>query len=433
MARMMKLGVLVQTGGQHIAAWRHPDGNPAAGFDLGYHQRLAATAERAKMDFLFVADVMGVRDGPVDILARSAQLTFVMEPLTLMAALSATTRNIGFIVTASTTYSQPYSVARQMASLDLVSGGRAAWNVVTSTQDSEAANFGLAGVIDHSERYARATEFVQAVLGLWDSAGPGLFIGDKPSGILFDAAKVRPYHHDGRFYRVNGILNVPPSPQGRPMIVQAGASGPGRDLAASVADVIFAQCATIEAGQAYYRDIKVRVRAGGRDPDGVKVMPGFIPAIGRTRAEAEARIAEFDALIHPDLAVTFLSEALAVDLKAYPIDGPLPPLDTETNKSKTAVETIVTMAHDRGMSIGEVAIWVASSMGHNRVAGTAEDIADTMQDWFENGACDGFLVSPMLYPGGLDEFVDQVLPILRSRGVFRIDYEAATLRENLLA
>jgi FMN-dependent oxidoreductase (nitrilotriacetate monooxygenase family) len=431
--KMMKLGVLMHTGGQHIAAWRHPLGNPAAGFDLDHYRRLATTAEHAKMDFIFVADIMGVRDGPIDILARSPQLTFVMEPLTLMSALSMVTKDIGFIVTASTTYSQPYTVARQMASLDLLSQGRAAWNVVTSTQNSEAANFGLTGTIDHSERYARATEFVQVVRGLWETAEPGLFVGDKRSGILFDTAKIHKYRHDGRFYRVDGILNVPPSPQGRPMIVQAGASGPGRELAAAIAEVIFSQAATLKVAQEYYGDIKARIKRCGRDPDQVVVMPGFTPVIAATRAEAEAKVAELDALMHPELALTFLSEALGVDLTRCDIDGPLPTLGGPSNKSKTAVEAAVNLASERNMTIREIATWVASSMGHHRVVGTAVEVADIMQDWFENDACDGFLISPMIYPSGLDDFVEHVLPILRNRGLFRDEYEAATLRENLLA
>lgn len=433
MTKRMKLGVLLHTGGQHVAAWRHPHGNPAAGFDLPYYQGLAATAERAKMDFLFVADVMGVRDGPIDILARCPQLTFVAEPLTLMSALAATTKNIGFVVTASTSYSLPYTVARQMASLDLISQGRAGWNVVTSTQNTEAANFGLTETIDHSERYARATEFVKAVRGLWSTAETGLFVGDKNSGILFDETKMHEYRHDGEFYHLKGILNVPPSPQGRPIIVQAGASGPGRALAASVADLIFAQAPTIEVGQEYYCDIKNRARASGKDPDKIVIMPGFTPVVAPTKAEAEQKIAELDALIHPDLAVTFLSEVLAVDLKQYPIDGPLPPIEVDSNKSKTAVEAIVQVAEERNMNIGEVATWLASSMTHNRTAGTAEEIADMMQHWFENGACDGFLISPILYPDGLDDFVEQVVPILQKRGLFRSEYEGSTLRENLLA
>ena len=397
MPKMMKLGLLMHTGGQHVAAWRHPDGNPAAGFDMAYYRHLAATAERGRLDFLFVADILGLRDGPIEAVTRSAQLTFVAEPLTLMASLAAVTEKIGLVVTASTTYSQPFAVARQMASLDLVSGGRAGWNVVTPTQNSEASNFGLEMIMDHSERYERAAEFVAAVHGLWASAAPGLFVGDKASGFLFDPDKVRPYRHDGRFFRLAGVLNVPPSPQGRPVVVQAGASGPGRELAAAVAEIVFVQAATIEGSTEYRTDVRSRAEAVGRYPGDLVVMPGIIPVIASTRAEAEASVAELDALIDPALAVAFLGEVLGVpDLGCHPLDGPLPPIDLATNKSKTAVEAIVAMAEAKRMSIRDVATWVVSSMGHNRVAGTAEDIADVMQQWFEAGACDGFLVSPMI-------------------------------------
>ena len=434
MPKMMKLGLLMHTGGQHVAAWRHPDGNPAAGFDMAYYRALAATAERGRLDFLFVADVLGLRDGPIEALTRSAQLTFVAEPLTLMASLAATTERIGLVVTASTTYSQPYAVARQMASLDLVSGGRGGWNVVTSTQNSEASNFGLGTTMDHSERYERAAEFVAAVNGLWASAAPGLFVGDKASGLLFDPDKVRPYSHDCRFFRLEGVLNVPPSQQGRPVVVQAGASGPGRGLAAAIAEIVFVQAATIEGATEYRTDVRAQAAAAGREPADLVVMPGIIPVIGSTRAEAEARIAELDALIDPALAIAFLGEVLGVpDLGSHPLDGSLPRIDLATNKSKTAVEAIVAMATAKRMSIREIATWVVSSMGHNRVAGTAEDVADVMQRWFEAGACDGFLVSPMILPRGLEEFVEQVLPILQNRGLFRREYETGTLRGNLAA
>ena len=430
---MMKLGVLLHTGGQHIAAWRHPDGIPAAGFDMGYFQQLASTAERAKMDFLFIADVLGVRDGPMELLARSAQLTFVAEPLTLMSALSATTSNIGLVVTASTTYSHPYTVARQMASLDLISNGRGAWNIVTSTQNSEAANFGLETTLDHAERYARAAEFVEVVRGLWKTVEPGLLIGDKGSGLLFDSAKIHRFRHSRRFFDVDGTLNVPPSLQGRPLLVQAGASGPGRGLAASVADLVFAQAATIDVAQDYSWDIRERAKAAGRDPDTVKILVGLVPLLGRTREDALEKAAELDALIHPELAVTLLAEVLAIDLTAFPIDGPLPSLEGSSNKSQTAVDAIATKAREANMTIRQVATWLASSMGHHRVAGTADDVADSMQEWFEAGACDGFLISPLIYPHGLSEFADQVVPILRKRGLFRTDYESNTFRGNLLA
>ncbi|WP_255308894.1 LLM class flavin-dependent oxidoreductase [Sphingobium fuliginis] len=416
--------------GQHVAAWRHSSGYPDAAFSMDYYRQIATIAEAARFDFLFVADMMGIRDGSMNVIVRSAQLTLGAEPLTLMAALSAMTQNIGFIVTQSTTYSQPYSVARQMASLDLLSGGRAAWNVVTSTQMNEAANFGLTQTIDHSVRYERAKEFVEVVKALWDTAGVGVFIGDKPSGILFDSEKLRPLHHKGPFYTVDGILNVPPSAQGRPVLVQAGASGPGRDLAASIAEIIFAQTPTIEAAQEYYADVKMRVRDKGRDPCKVLMMPGFTPVIGCNRAEAEAQLAELDAMITPEIAVPMLSDMMGMDLSAYDIDGPLPELE-ETNKSHSLGQVIKSYAERNNLNIRQTAAWSASSMSHNRVIGTPKEIADRMQYWFENQACDGFLISPLIYPGGLKQFADEVVPILQERKLFRQEYEGNTLRENL--
>lgn len=429
--KMMKLGVLMHPAGQHQAAWRHPDGYPDAAFNLDYARQIARIAEAAKFDFLFVADMLSVRDGPMSAVARSAQLTLGVDPLTMMASLAAITSNIGFVVTASTTYSQPYTVARQMASLDVLSGGRAAWNVVTSTQRNEAANFGLADAIDHSVRYERAHEFVEAVRGLWGTSEPGVFVGDKQSGILFDTDKLHAYRHQGRFYTVDGILNVPPSPQGRPVLVQAGASGPGRDLAATIADIIFAQAPTIDAAQEYYRDVKGRVRDKGRDPRKVLLMPGFTPVLGRTRAEAEAQLAELDAMIDPAISIPMLSDYIGIDISSLDIDGPLPDIDETTNKSQSVIKVIKSFAKRDNMSIRQIATWVASSMNHNRVIGTPEEVADQMQHWFENEVCDGFLISPLLYPDGLKQFADEVIPILQERKLFRADYEGSTLRANL--
>ena len=428
--RMMKLGVLMHPAGQHQSAWRRNDGWPDAAFNLQYAQEMASIAEAAKFDFMFCADMLSVRDGPKELLARSAQLTFGVDPMILMSALSATTKNIGFVITASTTYSHPYTVARQMASLNVLSGGRIAWNVVTSTQLNEAANFGMTE-LDHSLRYERANDFVEAVKGLWGSTRDGLFVGNKESGILFDTSKMEAYDHKGRFLSLRGTLNVPPSPQGRPVLVQAGASGPGRDLAASIAEIIFAQAPTIKAAQDYYRDVKGRVAEKGRNPDEVFLMPGFTPVIGRTRKEAEGQLAELDAMIDPVISVPMLSGYMDVDLSSYDIDGPLPEIVDGTNKSQSIIKVIKSFATEKNMTIRQIATWVASSMNHNRVVGTPHEIADHMQQWFENGACDGFLVSPLVYPSGLQQFADEVMPILRERKLFRDDYEGSTLRANL--
>jgi N-acetyl-S-(2-succino)cysteine monooxygenase len=271
------------------------------------------------------------------------------------------------------------------------------------------------------------------VKGLWGSVEEGVYIGNKETGILFDPDKIHPYHHKGDHFTIDGILNVPPSLQDRPVLVQAGASGPGRDLAASIAEVIFAQTPTIEVAKEYYNDVKGRVTAKGRDPSKVVLMPGFTPVIGKTREDAQRQIDELDAKIEPEVGLVILSDMLGgVDLSAYPLDGPLPDIE-DSVKSKTMLEMIKGVAERDNMNIRQVATWIASSMSHNRVVGTAEHIADTMQHWFESGACDGFLISPLVYPGGLRQFADEIVPILQQRNLFRSEYEGETLRENLMA
>lgn len=431
MTRMMSLGLLLHPGGQHIAGWRHPEGVPDAGFNLDHLRSIARSAENEKLDFIFVADTSAVRDWPENVVARAAQTTFVLEPLTLMTSLAAVTEHIGFVVTANTTYNQPYTIARQFASLDVLSNGRAAVNVVAGAVENESRNFGFNEIPDHAERYARAAEFVEVLQELWASRGQDLVVADRESGILFDTTEIRPVHHEGHFLSVDGVLNVPPSPQGRPVLVQAGASGPGRELAATYAEVVFAASPVIGAAQEYYSDVKSRMRRLGRPENSARIMPGFIPVIGRTRAEAEAKLAELDALIHPDLSAVVLSELIGFDLSDYPLDGPLPDMSGDPGRSQTMRAMASLMGGAGEVTIRELAAWVAGTLTHVRVVGTAEDIADTMQEWFENGACDGFLINPSLSPAHWHDFADQVLPILRERGLFRRDYEGTTLRENL--
>lgn len=429
MAKKMKLGVLFHTAGQHIAAWRHPEGVADAGFSMPYYLKMAGMMEDAKLDFVFVADTIGVRDWPVEVMARVAQMGLLYDPMILMVTLAARTKNLGFVVTAATSYNQPYIVARQFATFNLASGGRIGWNVVTGSTNREAANFGMT-LPPHAERYARAAEFVEVVKGLWATSDPDVVKADKQAGQLFDPAKIRPLHHEGQYYKVDGVLNVPPAPNGRPLLVQAGASGPGRDLAASIADIIFASTPVFAAAKAYYDDVKARIAAKGRRPEDNVLMQGFIPIIGKTREEAQAKLAELDAMIHPDVAITVLSDMLDTDLSGYPLDGPLPELP-DSNKSKTMAEVAKLIAGEENMTLRTLANWMCAGMTHPRIAGTAEDIADFMQHWFQDGACDGFLLSPLIYPSGLEDFIDQVLPILRERGLFRTEYEGATLRENL--
>lgn len=430
--RQMKLGAVAQTTGAHIAAWLDSDAPMTVGVDFDAYRSLVSTAERGKFHFAFVADTAGVRDWPVTAIARSPHNSFLMEPMTLMAALAVVTSRIGLVCTQSTTFAQPYRIARQFASLDLLSKGRAAWNVVTSTQQTEAANHGQRNLMPHDQRYARAAEFVDVVRGYWGSRDPGVLIGDKDTGLLFDQGKIHVFQHSGNHFSVEGLLNVAPSPQGQPMIVQAGASGSGRDLAANVADIIFCTTPKIEVALDYYADMKTRIREAGRDPESVKITPGFLPIIGRTEEEAREKIARLDALIHPELLRAILSDLLGnLDLSGHSLDEVLPDVETDGGKSRTVAAMIAKLAGEGEMTLRQIAARISAAHTHLRVAGTPDQIADVMEQWFTQRACDGFLIFSLM-PGELQLFVDLVVPILQERGLFHHDYEGTTLRENMV-
>jgi alkanesulfonate monooxygenase len=431
-SKQMKLGALLHTAGQHVAAWRSEDGVPESSIDIEAAKNLARLAERGKMDFVFVADILGLKDWSDEVVARVAHNTFLIEPLTMMAALSAVTEKVGFVVTASTTYVPPYLLARQIASLDLISGGRAGWNIVTSAADTSAHNLGLKEPLPHDQRYEQGTEAVEAVLGFWSSAAEGLFVGDKETGVLWDQSKFAPYVHDGKHFSLRGILNAPPSAQNRPVLVQAGASPPGRQLAAQFAEVIFASTPTIETAFEYRNDIHRRMREAGRETDSVAIMPGFVPIVGSSEDDAREKWAKLDALVEPEVSLTILSELIGgVDLSGYDIDGPFPELENVSNRSQTMFNHIAGIAAADNLSIRETGARVAAGLTHIFVPGTPEQIADFMEDWFSRGACDGFLVSPLVTPSHLQEFVDLVIPILQERGLYRTEYESSTLRGNL--
>jgi N-acetyl-S-(2-succino)cysteine monooxygenase len=428
---MIKLAALLHTGGQHVAAWRHPAGVPDAGFNLAHYRNMARIAESAKFDFIFTADSLGLRDWPLDVVARCAHQTFQFEPLTLMASLSAVTKRIGFVITASTTFNNPYTIARQFASLNMMTGGRAAWNIVTSSQNNEAANFGMPMLAEHDDRYARAEEFVEVVKGLWNTMEPGGVLCDRERGLLFDPEKIKPLHHHGKHYTVDGVLNVPRSPYGDPLLVQAGASESGRKLASTIADIIFAGTATKERAISYYADIKQRIAAAGRNPEQTFIMPGLMPIIADSEEKAHEQLGELDAMISEEVSLTILSDVLRIDVSSLSLDGPLPDLSSDSNGSRSLRENLKQLSGSKQMTVRQLAAWYAAGMGHLRVAGTPEQIADLMQDWVETGACDGFLVSPPVAPGGLELFAREVVPILQKRGIFRREYEGSSLRENL--
>ncbi|WYX25386.1 LLM class flavin-dependent oxidoreductase [Achromobacter xylosoxidans] len=428
--RQIKLGAFLMQTGHHIAAWRHPEAQADAPVNFRHYAELARRAEAAKFDAIFLADSVGVRNTDLASLSRTARSDH-FEPLTLLSALAAVTEKIGLIATVSTTYNEPYHVARKFASLDHISGGRSGWNLVTSSGQGEAQNFNLDEHVEHARRYARAAEFHDVVLGLWDSWEDDAFLRDKHSGQYFDPAKLHPLRHRGEHFSVRGPLNVSRSPQGRPVVVQAGASPAGRDLAARTAEVIFVAHQTFDEARAFYRDIKGRAVEYGRDPDDIKIMPGIFPVIGRSQAEAEDKFARLQDLIHPVVGVQLLSNMIGgFDLSGYPVDGPLPDIP-ETNGGKSRQQLLIDLARRDDLTIRQLYLRIAGARGHQQVVGTPQSVADQLQQWFEEDGADGFnIMSPWL-PGGLDDFIELALPELRRRGLFRTEYSGATLRQHL--
>ncbi|WP_287884367.1 MULTISPECIES: LLM class flavin-dependent oxidoreductase [Paracoccus] len=430
MTRKIRLGAFLPGGGQHIAAWRHPDQPVDGATSLEFHVALAQEAERGLFDAYFLADGLAIAFGG-GIEGGNAKVAG-FEPVTLFAALAPLTKHLGFIATASTTYEEPYNLARKFASLDLISGGRAGWNVVTTATESAARNFNLDQQHPHAWRYRRAAEHVDVVGKLWDSFEDDAFIRDKETGVFFDTEKVHFTDHQGEHFKVKGPLNVSRSPQGHPVIVQAGQSEDGRGLAAATAEVIFTAHQRLDTAQEFYRDIKARARGLGRNPDHVLVMPGVSPFVGRTEAEAREKYERLTGLILEEDGIALIKGLTGgtLDLTGADLDGPLPPLDpTEGMKSRQVL--IRQIADENGFTIRQLYQWIASARGHFTIVGSAEQIADTLQEWFENEGADGFNILPPWLPTGLSDFVDLVVPELQRRGLFRTEYEGRTLRENL--
>lgn len=428
--RQLHLGAFLMSTGHHIAGWRHPRAQADAGRNLAHYVALAQRAEAAGFDALFLADGVAIRvdDDTLPYTARGASF----EPLTLLSALAAVTERIGLVATVSTTYNEPFHVARKFASLDHLSGGRAGWNVVTSWSDNEARNFSLDRHPEHADRYARAEEFVDVVTGLWDSWEDDAFLYDKESGVYFDAEKLHRLDHRGAHFQVRGPLNVSRPPQGHPVIVQAGSSEAGQELAARTAEVIFTAQQSLEGAQAFYRGLKRRLARYGRTPDQLKILPGVFPVVGATAAEAEEKYEALQALILPSVGLALLSQHLGgVDLTGYPLDGPLPADLPEPNGTKSRFQLVTQLARDEGLTIRQLCRRVATARGHWSIHGTPSQIADQLQAWFEGEAADGFNIMPPHLPGGLDDFIALVLPELRRRGLFRERYAGKTLREHL--
>jgi FMN-dependent oxidoreductase (nitrilotriacetate monooxygenase family) len=423
--RQLHLNAFLFGAGHHGAAWRRP-GSPAGRLgDIAYWEDLARTAERGLFDAVFFADGHSVGDvgsGP----------RWFLEPLTALAAMARATTRIGLVSTVSTTFGTPFHAARMLASLDHISGGRVGWNVVTSMFDAEARNHGLDAMPPHAERYERAEEFVEVALRLWDSWADDALAADR-DGLWADPDRVRPVGHSGAHFRVDGPLTVPRPPQGRPVLFQAGASGPGRDLAARHAEAVYAVASDMAGAQEYYADLKRRIAAAGRDPGAVAIMPGLVAYVGATAAEARAKQAAVDALLPPEQSLSQLSTYVQQDCSGWDLDAPvpeLPPLE-RFGGPQGRYATILRIVATERPTVRELLGRLAAGGGHCTMVGTPESIADRIEQWFRSGAADGFNLMPPVLPDSLDDFVDLVVPVLQRRGLFRTGYTARTLRGHL--
>jgi len=426
--RQLRLGAFMRPVSIHTGAWRYPGAFSDANFNFAHIKRFAQKLEAGKFDAFFMADHLAVLNMPMEALKRSATATS-FEPMTLLPALAAVTERLGLIATGSTTYEEPFHVARRFASLDHISGGRAAWNVVTTSNPNASLNFGIDEQMEHDERYNRAREFYDVVTGLWDSWADDAFIRDVESGVYFDPEKMRTIDHKGKYFSVRGPLNIGRPVQGWPVIVQAGASEAGRQLAAETAEAIFASARTLADGQAFYADVKGRMEKLGRDPDHLKVLPGCLVVVGDTTEEAQEKRAVLDSGVHYESSVAALSIALGTDASVFDPDGLLPDVP-ETNTSQSGRERAIKLAREENLTVRQLAQRLGGYSGLAMV-GTPEIIADQMEEWLMERGCDGFNIMFPYLPEGLDDFVDRVVPVLQKRRLFRTEYEGITLRENL--
>jgi FMN-dependent oxidoreductase (nitrilotriacetate monooxygenase family) len=426
--RQLRLGAFMRPVTIHTGAWRYPGAYPDANFNFAHMKRFAQTLERGRFDAFFMADHLAVLNMPVASLKRSHTVTS-FEPMTLLPALAAVTERLGLIATASTTFDAPYHVARRFASLDHISGGRAGWNLVTTSNPDAALNFGLEEHVEHDERYRRAREFFDVVTGLWDSWADDALIRDVESGIFFDPDKLHVLDHKGKYYSVRGPLNIARPVQGWPVIVQAGSSEAGRQIAAETAEAVFTAQTTLEQGQRFYADVKGRMEKLGRSRDHMKILPAAFVVVGDTLDEALEKRARLDTFVHYDSGIASLSIALGHDVSGFDPDGPLPE-SPESNASRTSRQRVVEWAQRDNLTIRQLAQRIGGYSGLEMV-GTPAMIADQMEAWLVGEGSDGFNVMFSHLPGGLDDFVDKVIPELQRRGIFRREYEGATLRENL--
>jgi FMN-dependent oxidoreductase (nitrilotriacetate monooxygenase family) len=426
--RQLRLGAFMRPVSIHTGAWRYPGAYPDANFNFQHLKRFAQRLERARFDAFFMADHLAVLNMPVEALKRSHTVTS-FEPFTLLSALATATEHIGLIATASTTFDQPFHVARRFASLDHISGGRAGWNIVTTSNPDAALNFGLREHMEHDERYRRAREFYDVVTGLWDSFADDAFVRDAESGLYFDPTKLHALAHEGKYFSVRGPLNIARPVQGWPVIVQAGASEPGRQLAAETAELVFAAASNLADGKRFYADVKGRMDQLGRERDNLKILPGAFVVVGETVADAREKRERLDSLVHFDSSIASLSIALGHDISHCDPEGPLPEIPP-SNASQTSRDRVVALAKREGLNVRQLAQRLGGFSGLAFV-GTPRTIADEMEAWLVEEGSDGFNVMFPYLPEGLDDFVDKVIPELQRRGLFRREYEGTTLRENL--
>lgn len=426
------LALFVTADGIHHGGWRHPSSLPA-GEGFGFYRALAERAEAAKLDMLFVADKLGIDDifgGDVatTIRHRPSRST---EPISLLSALAVSTHKIGLGGTISTSYTEPYHAARMFASIDHLSRGRAAWNAVTSVSDAEAHNFGRDEHFAHDVRYERAAEYLEVVKKLWDSFGDDVARPDKLAGTYGDPTRVRYIDHQGAWFKVRGPLNIGRPPQGRPVLIQAGASGAFLDLAARNAEVVFAVYPDLTQAKQGYRAFKSQVEANGRSPCSCKVLPGMVPIVADTDAEAHALLRELDELVTAESGLSFMSGSMNYDLAQHPIDGPVPDIRSAIRGSKGRFQYVIGKAIEEGWTLGQLGRWYGSSLAFAKFVGSPDTVAREMEQWLREGAADGFVVMPAYMPEGVDRFLELVVPRLQRRGLFRTDYEADTLRGHL--
>lgn len=429
----MALAVQFHPTGHHAAAWHHPRAQIDAGSNAAHYMEMARLAERGKFDLIFLADSLGLRSGDITANGRWPQYMAYFEPVTLLSAISSVTQRIGLVSTASTSYTEPFNLARAFASLDHLSSGRAGWNVVTTGNAASSRNFGREDHFEHDERYRRALEFVNVVKGLWDSWDDDAFVMDRDSGIYLDLNKMHPIQHQGDYFTVRGPLHMRRPPQGHPVVFQAGTSDAGRDLAAQIAEVVFMQNKSADFCRDSGRDIRARMAAYGRDPSGIRMLAGMSVLVAKTDAEAQEQQAFLQSRIHPEVGRAILSAELAgADLRDVDVDKPLP-LDRipQGEEQRTGVQNVLRLTREENYTVRQLYELFSSARGAPQIIGTPEHVADQLEHWFTTGAVDGFVIEPAVLPGGLADFVELVIPELQRRGLFRHDYEGPTLRDHL--